>query len=61
MLCASNVSFNKTFGRYWTGCRDVVFTWDSSLFCLTTEGILNKRRADGSVVRFLYEAIFVCY
>ena len=31
---------------------------DSSLFCVTTEGIINV--ADGSVVRFLNEAIFVC-
>ena len=59
MLRASNVSFNKTFGRFWTGCRDVVLDLDSSLFCVTTEGTINV--ADGSVVRFLYGAIFVCY
>ena len=63
MLGASvaNVRFNETFDRFWTGCKDIVFNLDSSLFCVTTEGILNKHRADGSVVRFLFEAIFVCY
>ena len=36
-----------------------MFDLDSSLFCVTTEEIINV--ADGSVVRFLCEAIFVCY
>ena len=60
MLGASNVSFKETYGRFWTGCRrDVVFDLDSRLFYVTTEEIINI--ADGSVMRFLYEAIFVCY
>ena len=57
MLGASNVSFNETHGRFWTGCRrEVVFDLDSSLFYVTTEEIINV--ADENVMRFLYEAIF---
>ena len=36
-----------------------MFDLDSRLFYVTTEEIINV--ADGSVMRFLYEAIFVCY
>ena len=57
MLGASYVSFSKTFGRFWTGCREVVFDLDSSLFCVTTEKMTNV--ADGSVFCFLYAKQFL--